>query len=73
MYQTKSDKPERKNREAEALYSPISTTDRTGQKISYTTNQQDPIDIFRTPHPTKAKYMFFSIAQRTHTEIYPEP
>ena len=33
-YQTKSDKTERKNREAEALYSPISATDRTGQKIS---------------------------------------
>ena len=34
MHQTKSDKTKRKNREAEALYSPISTTDRIGQKIS---------------------------------------
>lgn len=55
---------------------PFSVMDRTRQKVSKeikdlnnTTNQPDLTDIYKTLHPSTAKYVFFSSSHRTFWRI----
>ena len=56
---------------------PLSTMNRSfRQKIhkkmmdlNYMLNQMDLTDIYRTYHPTKAEYLFFSNAHKTFSRI----
>jgi exonuclease III len=56
---------------------PLSSIDRSSkQKINkeildlqYTIDQIDPVDVYRTLHPTSTKYTFFSAAHGTFSKI----
>jgi exonuclease III len=56
---------------------PISSIDRLSkqkinkeiQDLKYTIDQMDPVDVYRTFHPTSTQYTFFSVAHGTFSKI----